>query len=102
MGRGPHPSALQSRAPGDATTTRGARSMQANVVLPFLSSALSFVFALFLLDQWLERRRSYQLAWMIGMAWYGISAGTEFWGGAFGWSEPLYRLRYLIGAIYVA
>jgi hypothetical protein len=73
-----------------------------NVVLPFLSSSLSFVFALFLLDQWLERRRSYQLAWMIGMVWYGISAGTEFWGGAFGWSEPLYRAWYLFGAFYVA
>jgi hypothetical protein len=76
--------------------------VQANVVLPFLSSSLSFVFALFLLDQWLERRRPYQLIWTIGMVWYGISAGTEFWGGAFGWSEPVYRAWYLIGAVYVA
>lgn len=76
--------------------------MDPNVALPFLSSALSFVFALFLLDQWLERRRSYQLIWTVGMVWYGISAGTEFWGGAFGWSEPLYRAWYLIGAVYVA
>ena len=76
--------------------------MQPNVVLPFLSSSLSFVFALFLLDQFLERRRSYQLIWAIGMVWYGISAGTEFWGGAFGWSEGLYRLWFLIGAVYVA
>ncbi len=76
--------------------------MEANVFLPFLSSTLSFVFALFLLDQWLERRRPYQLIWTIGMVWYGISAGTEFWGGAFGWSEPLYRTWYLIGAVYVA
>jgi hypothetical protein len=76
--------------------------VQPNVVLPFLSSSLSFLFALFLLDQWRERRRSYQLIWAIGMVWYGISAGTEFWGGAFGWSEGLYRLWFLIGAIYVA
>jgi len=76
--------------------------VQPNVVLPFLSSTLSFVFALFLLDQWLERRRPYQLIWMLGMVWYGISAGTEFWGGAFGWSEPLYRAWYLFGAFYVA
>ncbi len=76
--------------------------MEPNVVLPFLSSTLSFVFALFLLDQWLERRRPYQLIWTFGMVWYGISAGTEFWGGAFGWSEPLYRAWYLIGAFYVA
>lgn len=76
--------------------------MHPNAFLPLLSSTLSFVFALFLLDQWLERRRSYQLIWTIGMVWYGISAGTEFWGGAFGWSEPLYRAWYLIGAVYVA
>ena len=76
--------------------------MDPNVVLPLLSSTLSFVFALFLLDQWLERRRSYQLIWALGMVWYGISAGTEFVGGAFGWSEPLYRAWYLIGAVYVA
>jgi hypothetical protein len=73
-----------------------------NVVLPLGSSLLSFVFAALLLDQWRERRRSYQFVWMIGMLWYGLSAGTEFLGGAFGWSEPLYRLWYLIGAIWVA
>jgi len=73
-----------------------------NVALPFTSSLLSVVFAVFLLDQWRERRRPYQLVWMIGMLWYAISAGTEFIGGAFGWSEPLYRIWYLIGAIWVA
>jgi hypothetical protein len=72
------------------------------VLLPFLSSSLSFVFALFLLDQWLERRRPYQLIWTIGMVWYGVSAGTEFVGAAIGWSEPLYRAWYLTGAVYVA
>ena len=76
--------------------------MQPNVVLPLLSSVLSFVFALFLVDQWRERRKPYQLIWTLGMVWYGISAGTEFWGGAFGWSELVYRLWYLIGAVYVA
>jgi hypothetical protein len=38
----------------------------------------------------------------IGMLWYGLSAGTEWIGGAIGWSEPLYKLWYLIGAIWVA
>lgn len=76
--------------------------MEPNVLLPLLSSTLSFVFALFLLDQWLERRRPYQFIWTLGMAWYGISAGSEFLGGAMGWSEPLYRAWYLFGAVYVA
>lgn len=73
-----------------------------NVVLPLFASALSFVFAALVFAQWLRRRRSFQLVWSIGLVWYGISAGTEFWGSAFGWSEPLYRGWYLIGALFVA
>jgi hypothetical protein len=76
--------------------------MNLNVVLPFLSSLLSLIFCGLLVFQWRDRRRSYQAAWAIGMLWYGLSAGTEFLGGAFGWSEPLYRAWYLIGAIWVA
>ena len=76
--------------------------MNLNVVLPFASSALSFVFFVLLVDQWRERRRPYQAVWAIGMLWYGLSAGTEWLGGAVGWSEPLYKLWYLIGAIWVA
>jgi hypothetical protein len=73
-----------------------------NVVLPLLSSAVSFGFAALTFAQWRVRRRSFQLVWTLGLLWYGISAGTEFWGGAFGWSEPLYRFWYLIGALFVA
>lgn len=73
-----------------------------NVVLPLASSTLSLVFAAILFGQWRQRRRPYQLIWATGMLWYGLSAGTEFLGGAIGWSEPLYRLWYLIGAIWVA
>jgi hypothetical protein len=73
-----------------------------NVVLPFASSFLSLVFAVMVADQWLRRRQPYQLIWAIGLLWYGISAGTEFVGGAFGWNETLYRTWYLIGAFGVA
>lgn len=72
-----------------------------NIALPLASAMLSFVFAGLVIDQWWQRRRSFQLVWAIGLLWYGISAGTEFWGSAFGWSEPLYRTWYLIGALYV-
>jgi hypothetical protein len=73
-----------------------------NVVLPFLSSSLSFVFAALVFSQWLRRRHAFQLVWALGLLWYGISAGTEFVGSAFGWTEPLYRAWYLIGAFFVA
>jgi hypothetical protein len=72
-----------------------------NVALPLASSILAFVFAAMVFDQWWQRRHAFQLVWAIGLLWYGISAGTEFWGSAFGWSEPLYRTWYLIGALYV-
>jgi hypothetical protein len=73
-----------------------------NVVLPLGSSVLSFVFAAMVVDQWLQRRHSFQLVWAIGLVWYGVAAGCEFVGGAFGWNEPLYRTWYLIGAFFVA
>lgn len=76
-------------------------SSSLNVVLPLASSVLSFVFAAMVLDQWWQRRHSFQLVWAIGLAWYGISSGSEFLGAAFGWSAPLYRTWYLIGAFLV-
>ena len=63
---------------------------------------MSLLFAGLVLAQWARRRRSFQLVWAVGLLWYGISAGTEFWGSDFGWSEPLYRTWYLIGALFVA
>ncbi len=76
--------------------------MSLNVLLPLLSSVVSFVFAALVFAQWSRRRHAFQLVWGIGLLWYGISAGTEFWGSAFGWNEPLYRTWYLIGAFFVA
>jgi hypothetical protein len=73
-----------------------------NVVLPLLSSVVSFAFAAAVLAQWSRRHRAFQLVWAIGLLWYGISAGTEFVGSAFGWNEALYRTWYLIGAFFVA
>ena len=76
--------------------------MDFNVLLPFLSSVLSFAFAALVGDQWLRRRQPYQLVWTVGLLWYGISAGTEFLGSGFGWNEALYRTWYLVGAFGVA
>jgi hypothetical protein len=56
-----------------------------NVVLPLGSSVLSFAFAAMVFDQWWQRRKAFQLVWAIGLLWYGISAGCEFMGGAFGY-----------------
>jgi hypothetical protein len=73
-----------------------------NVVLPLGSCLVSLAFASMVFDQWWQRRHAFQIVWAIGLLWYGISAGTEFLGSAFGWNEPLYRTWYLIGAFFVA
>ncbi|MEK6192492.1 MAG: hypothetical protein AABM41_09245 [Chloroflexota bacterium] len=76
--------------------------MDLNVVLPLLSSVLSFGFAAMVADQWIRRRQPYQLVWTIGLLWFGIAAGAEFLGGAMGWNEALYRIWYVVGAVWVA
>ena len=73
-----------------------------NTLLPLSSSILCLVFAALVFDQWRQRRHPFQLAWTVGLVFYGVSAGTEFAGSAFGWTEPLYRAWYLVGAFYVA
>ncbi|HEY7452130.1 MAG TPA: hypothetical protein VIA02_06375 [Candidatus Limnocylindria bacterium] len=76
--------------------------MQPHVVLPLLTAMLAAITAIAVLDQWLRKRRTYQLVWALGLAWYMVAAGAEALGGARGWSEPLYRAWYLFGAIGVA
>lgn len=76
--------------------------MTAEVVLPALTAVLALSFSVALLDQWLERRRSYQLVWAVGMAFFGIAAGCEALAAAVDWNEPLYRVWYLTGAVWTA
>jgi hypothetical protein len=67
-----------------------------------LTTVLAIGFAVLVADQWLRRRQAYQLVWAIGLAWYAIGAGAELLGATAGWSEPVYRVWYLAGAIWVA
>jgi hypothetical protein len=76
--------------------------MNLTVLLPALTSILAIVFSLFVLDQWIERRRPYQLVWTLGMLFFGIASGCEALAAASGWSEPLYRTWYLTGVVWTA
>ena len=73
-----------------------------NTVLPLISTVISVVFALLVFDQFLVRRKPYQLLWTVGFLWFAASAFTEFYGNSQGWNETLYRYWYLIGAYFVA
>ena len=71
-------------------------------IIPLISSIISLIFAIAVFDQFLARRKAYQLIWAIGLFMYFISTGTEFWTEAWGLNETIYRLWYLVGAVFVA
>jgi hypothetical protein len=73
-----------------------------NVILPLMSTTVSIVFSAFVFAQFVTRRKVYQLLWGVGMLMYAVSTGCEFVGGLAGWSDPVYRMWYLFGAILVA
>ena len=73
-----------------------------NTVLAAATAILALLFAIALLDQWRERRHSYQLIWAIGMLLYGIASACEALGAAGSWNDSLYRAWYLSGAMLTA
>lgn len=76
--------------------------MSLAVVLPGLTAVVAAAFSLALIDQWLQRRRAYQIVWAAGMAFFAIGALSEALAAASGWSELLYRTWYLTGAVWTA
>lgn len=71
-------------------------------ILPLISCIVSLFFTIAVLDQYLARRKSYQLIWAIGLLLYFIGTGAEFWSETWGINPVIYRLWYLSGAIFVA
>lgn len=67
--------------------------------IPALTAVLAFVMAVALLDQWRERRRSFQLVWAIGMGLFAIGSASEAIAAGAGWNEGIYRAWYLAGAV---
>ena len=74
--------------------------MSTDAFLTVATAVLALVFSLALFDQWRERRGAFQLAWAIGMLFFGIAAGAEAIGLLSGWNEALYRTWYLTGAVW--
>ncbi len=75
--------------------------MNSTVVLPLLASIVSFLFAIMVFDQFLRRRKTYQVVWTIGLLLFMLAAFAQYLGTVFGWRENLnyYRLWYICGAI---
>jgi hypothetical protein len=73
-----------------------------NTIVPFMSSLVSFGFAVVILRRYWQRKGLHLLLWGIGMIFYGIGGFCEGYYGAFGWNSTIFRMWYLFGAILVA
>jgi hypothetical protein len=77
--------------------------MSADGVLATLTAVLSFVAAVFVLDQYIHRPKAYKLLWLLGLVAYGIAAAVEAVGAAQGhWNLGIYRTWYFFGGLLVA
>ena len=72
------------------------------MLLPALTAIAALLFAALLVDQYRQRRHPYQLAWALGATAFALAAAAETLASAVGWSEPLYRLWYISGAVWTA
>jgi len=73
-----------------------------NTLVPFLSSIISFIFAVVIFKRFSDRGGAHNLLWGIGMVFYGIGGFCEAYFGALGWNDTIFRMWYLFGAILVA
>jgi len=73
-----------------------------NTVMPFISSVITFVFALTVFRRYTVRKGLHLLIWGVGLTLYAIGGAMETINGALGWNPLVFRLWYLCGAILVA
>lgn len=76
--------------------------MSLNTLFAILTTVLSFVAAVFVLDQYVHRPRPYKLVWSIGLLAYAVGALTEVIAPISGWSLSLYEVWYFAGALVTA
>ena len=92
-----------TKAPGRHSCSFGGSHVKVFfTVLPFVSAAVSFVFAALVFRRYALKRGPHLLLWGIGMTMYGVGGFCEGYFGAFGWNPLVFRLWYLFGAMLVA
>jgi hypothetical protein len=70
-----------------------------NTALAAASALIAIAFGLSTWDRWLRRHRPHELAWTIAMAFFALAAFSLWWGEARGWSEPSFRIFFMLGAV---
>ena len=73
-----------------------------NIAIPLATSVVSLVFALTVLDQYLGRRRAYQLVWTVGLLLYATASLLHMLWVSGVEVEAIFRFWYFIGAMLVA
>src|SRR5256885_11222215 len=66
------------------------------------ATIVSLIFAALVFNQWVSRRKPFQMAWSLGLGLYGIAAFTQCLAEAYGWPPSRYRSYYLAAARLVA
>ncbi|MDR7435629.1 MAG: hypothetical protein QN189_10940 [Armatimonadota bacterium] len=72
--------------------------MRIQLVLPFLSTLVIFLFAVLVFRRYLLRRGTHLLLWGIGLVMFGVGSFAEAYS-VFGWNPLVFRLWYLGGAV---
>ncbi|MBI3942008.1 MAG: hypothetical protein HY326_03270 [Chloroflexi bacterium] len=75
--------------------------MTTEAILPLISTIVTLVFATMVLYRFSLRRAPYLLMWGIGLVLFGLGTFAEFYS-AFGWSDIMFRIWYLCGAVLTA
>ncbi len=68
--------------------------------IPILTTLLSAFFSVILYKHWVAKSKpSYLFWWTLGVICYGLGTLTESLVGLFGWSEPVFKAWYILGAL---
>ena len=68
--------------------------------LPLLTTGVAAAFAVVLFRHWRSKPSAkYLMWWTVGVVMYGLGTLAESLTTLFGWSEPLFRLWYIAGAL---
>ena len=75
--------------------------MSLNLMLPFVSTAIMFVFAAVVIARYLARRSGglYLLVWGLGLLMFGLGSLGEAYSAAIGWNPDVFRIWYVFGAV---
>jgi hypothetical protein len=72
--------------------------MRSDAWLPLIATVISLEFTMALWRRWRQSRRSYLRSWLISFAFYTAGTAALWYGAAFGWDSPTFRVFYVCGA----